>query len=78
MIRIALVGVSGRMGVCLVKAAALSEQAELTVAVSRAESLSVGKDVGELAAISSLGLSVGDNLAAVLDQFDVLIDFTRP
>jgi 4-hydroxy-tetrahydrodipicolinate reductase len=25
-----------------------------------------------------LGLSVGDNLAAVLDQFDVLIDFTRP
>lgn len=78
MIRIALVGVSGRMGVCLLKAAALSEQAELTVAISRPESLAVGKDAGELAAISSLGLSVGDNLAAVLDQFDVLIDFTRP
>lgn len=78
MMRIALVGVSGRMGVCLVKAAALSDQAELTVAVSRSESLAVGKDVGELAGISTLGLAVGTDLAAVVDQFDVLIDFTRP
>ena len=78
MMRIALVGVSGRMGVCLVKAAALSDQAELTVAVSRPESLSVNKDVGELAGISTLGLPVGTDLAAMVDQFDVLIDFTRP
>ncbi|MGY6277141.1 4-hydroxy-tetrahydrodipicolinate reductase [Methylomonas sp. MgM2] len=78
MVKIALVGVSGRMGLCLIKAAALAEQAELTVAVSRAESLSVGKDAGELAGISTLGLPVGTDLAAVSDQFDVLIDFTRP
>lgn len=78
MVRIGLVGVSGRMGVCLIKAAALSDHAELTVAVSRPGSLSVGKDVGELAAISTLGLPVGDDLSAVVDQFDVLIDFTRP
>lgn len=78
MVKIALVGVSGRMGVCLVKAAALSDQAALTVAVSRTESLALGKDAGELAGISRLGLSVGDDLAAVVDEFDVLIDFTRP
>ncbi|PPD21457.1 MAG: 4-hydroxy-tetrahydrodipicolinate reductase [Methylomonas sp.] len=78
MVRIGLVGVSGRMGGCLVKAAALSSHAELTVAVSRPGSLSVGKDAGELAAISTLGLTVGDDLAAVIDHFDVLIDFTRP
>lgn len=78
MMRVALVGVSGRMGLCLIKAAALSEQIEFTVAVSRPESLSVGKDAGELAGISSLGVSVGNDLAAVVDQFDVLIDFTRP
>ncbi|AEG01669.1 4-hydroxy-tetrahydrodipicolinate reductase [Methylomonas methanica] len=78
MVKIALVGVSGRMGMCLVKAAALSDQAELTVAVSRTESLALGKDAGELAGISSLGLPVGDDLAAVVDEFDVLIDFTRP
>lgn len=78
MIRIALVGVSGRMGLCLIKAAALTEHAELTVAVSRPDSLAVGKDAGELAGISSIGLPVGDDLAKMIDQFDVLIDFTRP
>lgn len=78
MLRIALVGVSGRMGLSLIKAVALSKHAELTVAVSRPDSLSLGKDAGELAGISPLGVTVTDNLAAQLDSFDVLIDFTRP
>ena len=77
MVKIALVGVSGRMGLCLIKAAALSDQAELTVAVSRAESLAVGKDAGELAGISTLGLQIGSDLAAVIGQ-STLIDFTQP
>lgn len=78
MIRIAVVGVSGRMGLCLVKAALLSSQAKLAVAISRPESPSVGKDIGELAGISAIGIKVSSDLAAVTDQFDVLIDFTRP
>jgi len=78
MMRLALVGVSGRMGLNLIKAAALSEQVEFTAAISRPESPSVGKDAGELAGISAQGIAVGDDLAAALDQFDVLIDFTRP
>jgi len=76
--RIALVGVSGRMGLSLIKAAALAPLAELTVAVSRPESLAIGKDAGDLAGISTLGVAVSDNLSATVDQFDVLIDFTRP
>ena len=71
-------GVSGRMGLCLIKSAAFSEHAEFTVAVSRPDSLAVGMDAGELAGISRLGIAVGDDLSAVVDQFDVLIDFTRP
>lgn len=78
MMRIAVVGASGRMGLCLIKAAALAKNAELAVAVSRPESLSIGRDAGELAGISVVGVKVGDNLASVVDQFDVLIDFTRP
>lgn len=78
MLRIALVGVSGRMGLSLMKAVAAAEHAELTVAVSRPDSLAIGKDAGELAGISPLGVTVSDNLAAKVDQFDVLIDFTRP
>jgi 4-hydroxy-tetrahydrodipicolinate reductase len=78
MMRIAVVGASGRMGICLIKAAALAKNAELAVAVSRPDSLAIGRDAGELAGISVVGVKVVDNLAAVVDQFDVLIDFTRP
>lgn len=76
--RIGLVGVSGRMGLCLIKSTALSGHAEFTVAVSRPESLAVGRDAGELAGISHLGIPVSDDLSAMTDKFDVLIDFTRP
>jgi 4-hydroxy-tetrahydrodipicolinate reductase len=66
------------MGLCLIKAAVLAESAALVVAVSRPGSDAVGKDVGELIGIGALGIKVVDDLASVVDQFDVLIDFTRP
>ena len=78
MIRIAVAGASGRMGLCLIKAAVLAESAALVVAVSRPGSDAVGKDAGELIGIGALGIKVVDDLASVVDQFDVLIDFTRP
>lgn len=78
MVRIAVVGVSGRMGQSLVKAALLSSEAELTVAVSRSESPAIGKDAGELAGAGTAGVRVVADLSAVIEQFDVLIDFTRP
>jgi len=70
MIRVAVVGASGRM-----EAAALAEKTTLDVAISRS---ATGKDAGDLAGIGTLGVSINGNLANVLDQFDVLIDFTRP
>ena len=78
MVRIAVVGASGRMGLCLIRAAALADRAALAIAVSRAGSDAVGKDAGELAGIGTLGVKVVDDFAAVVDQIDVLIDFTRP
>lgn len=78
MVRIAVVGASGRMGLCLLKSALAAEQAELTVAVSRPGSLALGKDAGELAGVSAAGVIVSDDLGGLTDKFDVLIDFTRP
>ena len=78
MIRIAVVGASGRMGLCLVKAAVLADKTTLTAAVSRPGSAAINKDAGDLAGIGNLGVTVVDDLSSVLDQFDVLIDFTRP
>ena len=66
------------MGLCLIKAAELAEKTSLSVAVTRAGSASLGKDAGDLAGIGAINIAVQDDLSKVLDQFDVLIDFTRP
>lgn len=78
MIRIAVVGASGRMGLCLIKAAELSNNTSLTVAISRAGSDVIGRDAGEIAGIGRLDIKVQDDLSVVMDEFDALIDFTRP
>jgi 4-hydroxy-tetrahydrodipicolinate reductase len=78
MMRIAIVGASGRMGLSLIKAVTQSEVLSLAVAVARSGSPAVGKDAGELAGVGSVGVNVIDDLAAAINQFDVLIDFTRP
>ncbi len=78
MTRIAIGGPSGRMGQCLVKATVNNVNTELTVAVARCGSAALTQDAGGLAGIASLKVKIGDDLAAVADQFDTLIDFTRP
>lgn len=78
MIRIAISGASGRMGLTLVKAITQTPETTLTVAIDRADSPAISKDTGELAALGATGVKVSNNLADVADQFDVLIDFTRP
>jgi 4-hydroxy-tetrahydrodipicolinate reductase len=78
MTRIAIVGASGRMGLCLIAAAVASHHSNVTAVISRPESTAVGKDAGELSGVGTIGLKVVADLNSVLDQFDVLIDFTRP
>lgn len=78
MTRIAIVGATGRMGLNLIKATVLHDKTKLTVAIARAGSDAIGKDAGALAGIGTLGINVSDDLAAKLNDFDVLIDFTRP
>ncbi len=78
MSRIAIVGASGRMGLNLVKAVISVKNIRFTAAIDRPESLTIGKDAGELAAIGTLGINVVADLASVMNDFDVLIDFTCP
>ena len=78
MIRIAVTGAAGRMGKNLIEAIQLMDGVELGAAVDRPGSSLAGVDAGELAGIGSVGIRVGDSLEAVLDHFDVLIDFTLP
>jgi 4-hydroxy-tetrahydrodipicolinate reductase len=78
MMRVAIVGASGRMGLTLIQAVTQSPALTLTVAIDRADSPVMGKDAGDIAGVGTIGVKVTDKLAAVSDQFDVLIDFTRP
>ena len=77
-LRIAIVGAGGRMGRQLIQAVHNAEGVELGAAFERVGSSLIGADAGELAGIGNLGVKVGDDLNAAKDQFDVLIDFTRP
>lgn len=78
MTRIAITGAGGRMGRTLVEACAEAQGLRLTAAVDRPGSSLIGADTGEVAGLGKLGVTIGDDLAAVIDQFDVLIDFTIP
>ena len=76
MIRIAITGAAGRMGKALIEAVSSNPEVTLGAAVVRPDSSLVGADAGELAGIGKLGVTLVGNLSAVVDQFDVLIDFT--
>ncbi|WP_275096977.1 4-hydroxy-tetrahydrodipicolinate reductase [Sedimenticola hydrogenitrophicus] len=78
MIRVAVVGAAGRMGKSLIQAVSDTEGFTLGAATERPGSTLVGTDAGELASIGRLGVAVQDSLAAVVEAFDVVIDFTAP
>jgi len=78
MTRIAITGAAGRMGRSLIEAVHNTEGLELTVALEHPDSTLLGSDAGELTGLGRLGVALGADLAAVSDEFDVLIDFTRP
>ncbi|MBN6709677.1 4-hydroxy-tetrahydrodipicolinate reductase [Haemophilus haemoglobinophilus] len=77
-LRIGIVGAGGRMGRQLIQAVYNAEGVVLGAAFERVDSSLVGADAGELAGIGAIGVKVTDNLVQEKDNFDVLIDFTRP
>ena len=76
--RIAVMGAAGRMGKTLIEAVQQAQGAGLTAAIDRPDSSLVGADAGELAGLGRIGVQLSDELAKVVDEFDVLIDFTHP
>ncbi|NNM10584.1 MAG: 4-hydroxy-tetrahydrodipicolinate reductase [Pseudomonadales bacterium] len=78
MLRVAVTGAAGRMGRTLIEALHEHPQAQLAAALERADSTLLGADAGELAALGKKNVQVVSDVAAVVDEFDVLIDFTAP
>lgn len=78
MTRIAVAGAAGRMGKALVEAITLTDGVEVGAATVRPASSLVGADAGEMAGVGHNGVPLTGDLSEVLDDFDLLIDFTFP
>lgn len=78
MIKIAVTGAAGRMGKTLIEAVHAAEGCVLSAAIERPDSSLIGADAGELAGIGRNGVKVVGDINAVINDFDVLIDFSVP
>lgn len=78
MVNIAVTGAGGRMGKTLIEAINAAEGVALTAAIEHPQSSLIGVDAGELAGIGKNGVAVVGDIDAVINDFDVLIDFTIP
>ena len=78
MIEICLVGACGRMGKRITAAVAQSEDLRLVAAVETKGHPLLGQDIGQVAGISPLGVTVGDDLGSALSRSQLVIDFSLP
>ena len=77
-IKVGVIGAGGRMGRMLIEAVQENTQTTLSAAIERQGSSLVGADAGEVAAIGRLEVQIVDDLATVISDIDVLIDFSLP
>ena len=73
-----VVGAAGRMGQALVRAIANVPGAKVVAAIERKGSEAVGRDVGELAGLGPIGVSITDDPLPAFAKADGVLDFTAP
>lgn len=78
MINTIVVGAAGRMGGRLISLIKDSAVLTLAGAVETAGHRALGEDAGEQAGCGRLGLAITDNLPALLERGEVVIDFSSP
>lgn len=79
MLRILIMGATGRMGQAIVRAAhARQDEFRVVGAIASEASAHRGEDVGELAGVGPLGIRIESNPATALPEADVAIDFSQP
>ena len=75
-VRAALIGVTGRMGEALLRAAPAFPRLNITAAVASPMSLSLGRDAGEVAGVGCLHVPITSDLPRALAEADVAIGFS--
>lgn len=76
-IKVLVSGACGRMGREVVKAVSHDNELQLVAAVDK---VNMGKDIGNIAGIDSLGIAVESDLAEAIskDKPQIMVDFTTP
>ena len=77
MIKAAISGAAGRMGKTILEVINDTDGVTAGAAIEQSNSPLLGADAGEQAGIGNQGVTITDNIGAVMDDFDVLIDFTQ-
>jgi 4-hydroxy-tetrahydrodipicolinate reductase len=77
-VRAVLIGVTGRMGQALLRAAPGLGELLITGAIASPASLALGRDAGEVSGGPRMNLTVESDLARALGQADVALDFSSP
>ena len=73
---IVICGAAGRMGRLLVGLGHANQKTSVVGAIEAPGHPEIGRDAGEIAGVGPLGITVGDDLAAVAHQDRVVLDFT--
>lgn len=76
MARVIVAGAAGRMGQRISFMVNQHPELELAGGFERAENPAVGRDIGEVAGFGKTGISIAAGLEQVIDQGEVIIDFT--
>ena len=76
MTRVIVAGAGGRMGQRIGYMVQRDPHLKLAAAFERADSPVVGEDAGLVGGYGTVGVTIAADLAAVIDQGDVIIDFT--
>ena len=78
MVKIGIHGAAGRMGRSLIEAVHNQDEVELAAAVERSGHALMGADCGELIGAGAFGIRIGDDVGALVEASDVIIDFSSP
>ncbi|MXV75544.1 4-hydroxy-tetrahydrodipicolinate reductase [Candidatus Poribacteria bacterium] len=78
MIRVVITGVCGRMGRCITRCIAQQTDMQLIGAIQYPEHPQIGSDAGIVAGIHEIGVPITGKLDNVLQNTDVVIEFSKP
>ncbi len=77
-LKIGVVGCAGRMGLMVTRCIQQMTGAELAGGSEAPGLPAVGRDLGELAGLGTLGLAVSDDTVSLFARADAVVDFTTP